>query len=124
MLLTLVYARSFGSGGAPDTVAGMSSRALLFWDEAVTRYDFGPSHPMDPVRLALTMRLVRAFGLDRQVDVVAAPPAGDSTLRLVHRQDYVTRCGPRRRPAVPPTRSYGLGTRTTPPSPGCTRRPR
>lgn len=59
------------------------------WDDAVTGYDFGPEHPMDPVRLALTRRLVTAFGLDRDLRVVAAPPAGDSTLRLVHRDDYI-----------------------------------
>ncbi|MFC1410611.1 acetoin utilization protein AcuC [Streptacidiphilus sp. N1-12] len=63
----------------------------LFWDEAVTRYDFGRGHPMDPVRLALTMSLVRAFGLDRlpEVTVRAAPAAGDSTLALVHDPEYV-----------------------------------
>ena len=66
-------------------------RLDLFWDDAVTRYDFGPGHPMDPVRLSLTMALVRAFGLDRLpgVTVRAAPPAGESTLALVHDPDYV-----------------------------------
>ncbi|MEU6848622.1 acetoin utilization protein AcuC [Actinacidiphila alni] len=67
----------------------MSGSARLMWDEQVTTYDFGPGHPMDPVRLSLTRGLVRAFGLDRQLSVVAAPPAGDSTLALVHRPDYV-----------------------------------
>ncbi|MFE1548626.1 acetoin utilization protein AcuC [Streptomyces sp. NPDC058718] len=88
----------------------MSGRALLMWDEAVTQYDFGSEHPMDPVRLALTMGLVRAYGLDRAVDVVAAPPAGDSTLRLVHREDYVAAV---RAASVDPRRAdqaYGLGT--------------
>ncbi|MFI0988664.1 acetoin utilization protein AcuC [Streptomyces exfoliatus] len=88
----------------------MSGRALLMWDEAVTGYDFGPEHPMDPVRLALTMSLVRAYGLDRAVDVVAAKPAGDSTLRLVHREDYVAAV---RAASADPRRAdqaYGLGT--------------
>ncbi|MFC7221297.1 acetoin utilization protein AcuC [Streptomyces polyrhachis] len=68
----------------------MSGRGLLMWDEAVTGYDFGPGHPMDPVRLALTMRLIEAFGVDRAASaVVAAPAVGASTLRLVHRPDYV-----------------------------------
>ncbi|CAM5631861.1 Acetoin utilization protein AcuC OS=Streptomyces rimosus subsp. rimosus (strain ATCC / DSM 40260/ JCM 4667 / NRRL 2234) OX=1265868 GN=SRIM_019485 PE=3 SV=1 [Streptomyces rimosus subsp. rimosus] len=70
----------------------MSGRAQLMWDEAVTGYDFGPGHPMDPIRLALTMRLVEAYGLDRgpdAVQVVAARAAGISTLRLVHREDYI-----------------------------------
>ncbi|RDL10518.1 hypothetical protein DER30_4021, partial [Streptomyces sp. HB202] len=47
----------------------MSGRAQLMWDDAVTGYDFGDTHPMDPVRLALTMGLVRAFGLDTAVDL-------------------------------------------------------
>ncbi|CAM5624609.1 acetoin utilization protein AcuC [Streptomyces narbonensis] len=88
----------------------MSGRALLMWDEAVTQYDFGSEHPMDPVRLALTMSLVRAFGLDRAMDVVSAKPAGDSTLRLVHREDYVSAV---RAASVEPRRAdqaYGIGT--------------
>ncbi|KUJ65923.1 acetoin utilization protein AcuC [Streptomyces albus subsp. albus] len=88
----------------------MSGRAQLMWDEAVTGYDFGPGHPMDPVRLALTMRLVEAFGLDRSVAVKAAQPAGESTLRLVHREDYIAAV--RRVSADPRSAdgSYGLGT--------------
>uniref|UniRef100_A0AAU2V507 Acetoin utilization protein AcuC n=1 Tax=Streptomyces sp. NBC_00003 TaxID=2903608 RepID=A0AAU2V507_9ACTN len=92
----------------------MSGRALLMWDEAVTRYDFGTSHPMDPVRLALTMGLVRAYGLDKQVDVVAAPPAGDSTLRLVHRQDYVDAVRAASADPRAADASYGLGTMDDP----------
>ncbi|MFI1890046.1 acetoin utilization protein AcuC [Streptomyces jumonjinensis] len=92
----------------------MSSRTLLMWDEAVTAYDFGDSHPMDPVRLALTMELVRAYELDRAVDVVAAKPAGDSTLRLVHREDYVAAV--RAASALPRSadQAYGLGTMDDP----------
>ncbi|MGW3570594.1 acetoin utilization protein AcuC [Streptomyces sp. NPDC000941] len=88
----------------------MSGRAQLMWDEGLTAYDFGAGHPMDPVRLALTMRLVEAFGLDRAVEVVAAKPAGESTLRLVHRQDYIEAV--RRASADPASAdgSYGLGT--------------
>ncbi|MBT2466422.1 acetoin utilization protein AcuC [Streptomyces sp. ISL-66] len=92
----------------------MSGRGLLMWDEAVTKYDFGPGHPMDPVRLALTMGLVRAFGLDREIEVRAGRPAGDSTLRLVHREDYVAAV--REVSADPGVAdgSYGLGTMDDP----------
>ncbi|MDJ0385698.1 acetoin utilization protein AcuC [Streptomyces sp. G-G2] len=92
----------------------MSGRGLLMWDEAVTKYDFGPGHPMDPVRLALTMGLVRAFGLDREMDVRAGKAAGDSTLRLVHRGDYVAAV--REVSADPGVAdgSYGLGTMDDP----------
>jgi len=83
----------------------------LFWDDAVTGYDFGPHHPMDPVRLALTMGLVRAFGLDRApgVTVEAAPPAGDSTLRLVHDPGYLAAVK-----AAVPDPARGLGTEDDP----------
>ncbi|MDJ0465581.1 acetoin utilization protein AcuC [Streptomyces sp. H27-C3] len=88
----------------------MSGRALLMWDDAVTGYNFGASHPMDPVRLDLTMGLVRAYGLDRAVDVVAAPAAGDSTLRLVHREDYVAAVRAASADPRGADGSYGLGT--------------
>ncbi|MBH5336264.1 acetoin utilization protein AcuC [Streptomyces pactum] len=88
----------------------MSGRAQLMWDEAVTGYNFGAGHPMDPVRLALTMRLVETFGLDRAVRVVAAPPAGDSTLRLVHRADYIAAVRGASADPASADGSYGLGT--------------
>ncbi|MFH8739189.1 acetoin utilization protein AcuC [Streptomyces sp. NPDC017964] len=88
----------------------MSGRAQLMWDEAVTGYDFGPDHPMDPVRLALTRSLVGALGLDREVDVVAAKRAGESTLRLVHRQDYVEAVKAASADPASVDGAYGLGT--------------
>ncbi|MFC1437854.1 acetoin utilization protein AcuC [Streptacidiphilus sp. N1-10] len=87
----------------------------LFWDDDVTRYDFGPGHPMDPVRLALTMSLVRAFGLDRlpNVTVRSAPAAGDSTLALVHDPGYVAAVREVAGGGVPDL-SRGLGTEDNP----------
>ncbi|WP_127361281.1 acetoin utilization protein AcuC [Actinacidiphila soli] len=94
----------------------MSGRAQLMWDEQVTGYNFGPGHPMDPVRLALTIGLIREFGLDRAegVTVTAAPEAGDSTLGLVHRPDYVAAV---RRASEDPSAAeieYGIGTPDNP----------
>ncbi|MEV7321684.1 acetoin utilization protein AcuC [Streptomyces sp. NPDC093970] len=88
----------------------MSGRAQLMWDKEVTGYDFGPGHPMDPVRLALTRKLVEAFELDRAVEVVAAKPAGESTLRLVHREDYVQAVKAASADPGAADQSYGLGT--------------
>ncbi|CAM5547042.1 hypothetical protein SMICM304S_09306 [Streptomyces microflavus] len=65
---------------------------------------------MDPVRLALTMGLVRAFGLDGAVDLRAARPLGDSTLRLVHRQDYVSAVRAASADPRAADQDYGLGT--------------
>ncbi|KNB49988.1 acetoin utilization protein AcuC [Streptomyces caatingaensis] len=92
----------------------MSGRAQLMWDEAVTGYDFGPGHPMDPVRLSLTMRLVEALGLHKAMDVVAARPAGESTLRLVHRQDYIEAVRTASSDPRAADASYGLGTADDP----------
>ncbi|MGW8491503.1 acetoin utilization protein AcuC [Streptomyces sp. NPDC055886] len=88
----------------------MSGRAQLMWDDAVTGYDFGDTHPMDPVRLALTMGLVRAFGLDTAVDLRSARPLGDSSLRLVHRQDYVAAVRAASANPRVADQNYGLGT--------------
>ncbi|WP_016909209.1 acetoin utilization protein AcuC [Streptomyces xiaopingdaonensis] len=98
----------------------MSGRAQLMWNEAVTAYDFGPGHPMDPVRLALTMRLAEALVLPRarELTVRSVPAAGDSTLRLVHRQDYIDAV---RKAAADPASArgeYGLGTMDDPAFPG------
>ncbi|MFJ9412296.1 acetoin utilization protein AcuC [Streptomyces sp. NPDC101393] len=93
----------------------MSGRAQLMWNEAVTGYDFGPGHPMDPVRLALTMRLVEAYELDRgPLEVIAAKPAGDSTLRLVHREDYVRAVRSASADPASADTAYGLGTEDDP----------
>ncbi|MFD9885194.1 acetoin utilization protein AcuC [Streptomyces alboflavus] len=92
----------------------MSGRAQLMWDEAVTGYDFGPEHPMDPVRLALTRSLINAFGLDRDLDVVAAKRAGESTLGLVHREDYVDAVKAASADPASARGAYGLGTEDNP----------
>ncbi|MDT0343445.1 acetoin utilization protein AcuC [Streptomyces litchfieldiae] len=92
----------------------MSGEARLMWDESVTRYNFGPGHPMDPVRLTLTMRLIEAFGLDKHIDIVAAPAAGDSTLGLVHRVDYIAAVRHASDSPWAADQRFGLGTPDTP----------
>ncbi|MFI6939069.1 acetoin utilization protein AcuC [Streptomyces sp. NPDC050418] len=88
----------------------MSGRAQLMWDDAVTGYDFGPEHPMDPVRLDLTRKLIGAFGLDQELKVVAAQPAGDSTLQLVHREDFIAAVKAASADPGAADPSYGIGT--------------
>ncbi|MGW8380971.1 acetoin utilization protein AcuC [Streptomyces sp. ODS28] len=90
----------------------MSGGAQLMWDEAVTGYNFGAGHPMDPVRLALTMRLVESLGLDSEpgLKVVSARAAGESSLRLVHRQDYIDAVRSASANPLSADGNYGLGT--------------
>ena len=55
------------------------------------QYDFGPAHPMAPVRVDLTMRLARSLGvLDLpDVTVIGAPTATEDELALIHDRDYI-----------------------------------
>ena len=41
----------------------MSDSTLVVWDDVFTDYDFGPSHPMRPMRLELTMALAGQLGV-------------------------------------------------------------
>jgi acetoin utilization protein AcuC len=61
------------------------------WDERLTEYDFGPQHPLAPIRVKLTMELAQAFGvLSRdEVTVMPAAPASDAELQLVHDRSYI-----------------------------------
>ncbi|MDT0419199.1 acetoin utilization protein AcuC [Streptomyces sp. DSM 41982] len=88
----------------------MSGLAHLMWDDGVTAYDFGDGHPMDPVRLDLTRKLVAGLGVDAALKVVAAPPAGESTLRLVHREDYIAAVKTASADPEHADQRYGLGT--------------
>jgi acetoin utilization protein AcuC len=69
----------------------MSDSTLVVHDDVLASYDFGRSHPMQPVRLALTMDLAGSLGvLARPGVTVQAPvPAGDDVLELVHDPLYV-----------------------------------
>jgi acetoin utilization protein AcuC len=61
------------------------------WDERLTSYDFGPDHPLAPIRVKLTIELARALGVLARPGVVveAAPAATDAELELVHDPGYI-----------------------------------
>ena len=69
----------------------MSCTLYLAWDERLAGYDFGPSHPMAPTRLKLTMELARAFGLFRLDGVSVEVPAAATRaeLELYHDPVYI-----------------------------------
>ena len=83
----------------------------LVWDGDI-QYDFGPQHPLQPIRVELTVALIHALGLidgDRRVEVRSGPYDEDKLLRL-HRPDYV-RAVQRlsRDPSIGADWAYGLG---------------
>ena len=68
-------------------------------------YDFGPSHPLAPVRVTLTMELASALGVLEDAAVRAPSPASDAELLLVHDPGYIAAVR-----AGEPAFWYGLGT--------------
>jgi acetoin utilization protein AcuC len=99
----------------------MDCTLYLAWDERLTGYDFGPSHPLAPVRVELTIALARAFGVltGSGVSVGEPEPATDAELELVHDPRYIAAVrqasGPR--PDTAALR-FGLGTPDDPIFPG------
>jgi acetoin utilization protein AcuC len=85
--------------------------AAVVWDEGYLAYDFG-DHPLNPVRLDLTIRLARALGVLDAVTVVPPTPADETQLLTVHDADYLDAV--RRASVDPAFDGYGLGTSDDP----------
>lgn len=94
----------------------MALRAKVCWAESLTAYDFGPDHPMAPIRLDLTARLCREFGLFDHEDVAVFDPdvADDDLLALVHERDYIEAVKTASADPADADPSYGLGTEDDP----------
>jgi len=63
---------------------------LVVWNSKLLSYDLG-EHPLNPVRLELTMALAHELGvLERPgVRLEAPEPADDATLRRIHTPEYI-----------------------------------
>ena len=84
----------------------------MVWDDALSAHDFGPGHPMAPLRLDLTARLAGELGLLSApgVRVVGSRVAPDELLLTAHDPAYVAAV---RRVSADPRRvdlAHGLGT--------------
>src|SRR5690606_33075626 len=69
-----------------DPVACPGGSVVVF-DPVMTASDFGPPHPMAPLRVALTMRLAEELGVTGPggfLRQVPAPIASDDALATVH----------------------------------------
>lgn len=93
----------------------MSGQLVVAWDEALTQYDFGPGHPLAPVRVALTMDLAAELGVlaAPSVTIISPSPATDAELETVHDEDYVAAVRQAGRTLAPDLR-FGLGTSDDP----------
>jgi acetoin utilization protein AcuC len=94
----------------------------VVFDESLTDYDFGPAHPMNPVRVDLAVRLARSLAILDSDSVdgseglvsVPAPDATDDDLLVIHDRDLVDAV---RRSSIDPSRHdprHGLGTDDNP----------
>ncbi|MEV6346127.1 acetoin utilization protein AcuC [Actinoplanes sp. NPDC051851] len=85
----------------------------VVWDDALLGYDMG-DHPLNPVRVELTMALARGLGvLDRPgVRLITPSPADDAALTRVHREDYLDAV--RHAPIDPFFTGWGLNTPDNP----------
>jgi acetoin utilization protein AcuC len=89
--------------------------ATVVFDSSLTQYDFGPAHPMSPLRVDLTMRLATELGVvgPGALRTVPAPIADADLLATVHDPamiEAVMRAGR----TVEPDEAFGLGTDDNP----------
>jgi acetoin utilization protein AcuC len=63
--------------------------AAVIWSDDFLRYRWTPSHPMNPVRLALTMSLSRSLGVLDGVETSPPMPVDEKLLQTVHTAYYL-----------------------------------
>lgn len=94
----------------------MGTPLHVVWDDELIKYDFGQGHPLNPVRLDLTIRLARALGVLDGPGVRVVPPstADSALLTTIHTPDYIDAV--RQASAAPDTLdlAHGLGTADNP----------
>ncbi len=93
----------------------MGCVAATVWDEGYLAYDFG-DHPMNPVRLVLTIRLARELGVLDTLAVLPPRPASEAELLTGHDPGYLAAV--RAASGDSSFRGFGLGTDDDPVFPG------
>ncbi|WP_242907821.1 acetoin utilization protein AcuC [Actinomadura terrae] len=108
------------SSAAPPPSAEPAGCGLtILWDDRLISYDFGSGHPMNPVRVELTMALARELGVTERpnVRVTGFEAADDALLGLVHEKPYIAAVKQAGATGLPEHR-LGLGTPDNPVFPG------
>ncbi|GAA1310898.1 acetoin utilization protein AcuC [Saccharothrix xinjiangensis] len=90
----------------------MGKAAAVVWDESFLGYDLGGDHPLNPVRLDLTVRLASALGVLDGVDLISPDPAPDREIERVHEPSYLNAV--RAAPMAGWDVGHGLGTPDNP----------
>lgn len=99
----------------PQSSVECPGPATVVFDPSLTEYDFGPDHPMSPLRVDLTMRLARELGvLEGGLRVVPAPMASEDLIATVHRPELIDAVQRAGRDAGLVDGAHGLGTDDNP----------
>ncbi|MGH8795243.1 MAG: acetoin utilization protein AcuC, partial [Stackebrandtia sp.] len=96
----------------------MANSTKVLWDDALLSYKLSADHPLDPVRVELTMALAEGLGvLDRDGVAVAKPsPVDERLLAGVHDSGYIEAV--KRASDGRTAGGYGLGAPDNPVFPG------
>jgi acetoin utilization protein AcuC len=94
----------------------MSARAAVVWTPEFLTYRLSPDHPLNPVRLDLTMRLARELGVLEGVDLLEPHPAPAAEVERIHASSYLAAV--RAAPELGDDPRHGLGTDDNPVFPG------
>jgi acetoin utilization protein AcuC len=99
----------------------MAGRACVVFDKTLTDYDFGPTHPMSPVRVDLTMRLADDLGVlavpggaGKGLHQVPAPVAVDDLIASVHTGELIEAVQRMSRNPYSVDEEHGLGSEDNP----------
>ena len=90
----------------------MSPRAAVVWTPEFLTYRLSPDHPLNPVRLDLTMRLARELGVLEGVELLEPEPAPAAEVERIHASSYMAAV--RVAPEQGDDPLHGLGTDDNP----------
>ncbi|USX48157.1 acetoin utilization protein AcuC [Lentzea sp. HUAS12] len=90
----------------------MGKPAAVVWDRSFLGYDLGGDHPLNPVRLDLTVRLATALGVLDGVGLREPVAASDEEIELVHKPGYLSAV--QAAPTAGWDVGHGLGTADNP----------
>jgi acetoin utilization protein AcuC len=99
----------------------VTDRVAIVVDPALAAYDFGPGHPLSPIRVELALRLAADFGLlaNPAAELLdAIPPLGVHDLERTHLPRFVAAVMEAGRSGDPGHARWGLGTPDVPVFPG------
>lgn len=93
-------------------------RAALIYHPDLAAYDLGPGHPLNPLRLTLTIELMRAYGLLTEGVILEPRMATEKELLLIHTAGYIEAVHEASDWAAGLHPGTGLGTEDNPIYPG------